>query len=388
MSAAEPARAGGARARSRASLRALHDCGERLPASFDSFRIVETYAATAARARRRGARPPSSERTRAAARIEAALAGPEHDAGALPQRPAGRQLPRAARRHPDRRLGVRGDGRPLLRPRATSRSTTSSTTTGEAALLDAYFGEPPAPARLAALRLMRFMSDFREAMWGVRAERRSPSIDFDFAGYADEALRRGCARRRPTPASRPGWRRRVAPRAELPDSARCVIIGGGVGGASIAYHLAELGWEDVVLLERSQLTSGSTFHSAGLVGQLRGSVSLTKMMMHSVDLYRRLGGRVRVRPRLGRVRRHPPRLERGADGGAAPPGRLGEDLRAAAGADLGRGGEGAVPADVDRRACSAPPGCRPTATSTPPSSPTRSPTAPAAAAARSSPTPG
>lgn len=77
-------------------------------------------------------------------------------------------------------------------------------------------------------------------------------------------------------------------RAELPEAARCVIVGGGVGGTSLAYHLAKLGWEDVVLLERSQLTSGSTFHSAGLVGQLRGSVSLTKMMMHSVDLYRRL----------------------------------------------------------------------------------------------------
>ncbi|HEY3492106.1 MAG TPA: FAD-dependent oxidoreductase [Solirubrobacterales bacterium] len=79
------------------------------------------------------------------------------------------------------------------------------------------------------------------------------------------------------------------PRAELPDRARCVVIGGGVGGTSLAYHLAELGWDDVVLLERSELTSGSTFHSAGLVGQLRGSVSLTKMMMHSVELYRRLG---------------------------------------------------------------------------------------------------
>jgi glycine cleavage system T protein len=77
-------------------------------------------------------------------------------------------------------------------------------------------------------------------------------------------------------------------RAELPDSARCVIVGGGGGGASLAYHLAKLGWEDVVLLDRDQLTSGSTFHSAGLVGQLRGSVSLTKMMMHSVELYRRL----------------------------------------------------------------------------------------------------
>ena len=56
-----------------------------------------------------------------------------------------------------------------------------------------------------------------------------------------------------------------------PTRARCVIIGGGVGGTSIAYHLAELGWRDVVLVERDQLTSGSTFHSAGLVGQLRGS---------------------------------------------------------------------------------------------------------------------
>jgi 4-methylaminobutanoate oxidase (formaldehyde-forming) len=67
------------------------------------------------------------------------------------------------------------------------------------------------------------------------------------------------------------------------------VIGGGVGGASIAYWLSRLGWSDVVLVERAELTSGSTFHSAGLVGQLRGSLSLTKMMMRSVDLYRSLG---------------------------------------------------------------------------------------------------
>jgi len=81
----------------------------------------------------------------------------------------------------------------------------------------------------------------------------------------------------------------VALSRELPSAARCVIVGGGVGGTSIAHHLTQLGWEDVVLVERNQLTSGSTFHSAGLVGQLRGSVSLTKMMMYSVELYRELG---------------------------------------------------------------------------------------------------
>jgi glycine cleavage system aminomethyltransferase T/glycine/D-amino acid oxidase-like deaminating enzyme len=76
---------------------------------------------------------------------------------------------------------------------------------------------------------------------------------------------------------------------ELPDRARVVIVGGGVGGTSIAYHLAQLGERDVVLVDRAELTSGSTFHSAGLVGQLRGSVSLTRMMMDSVALYRELG---------------------------------------------------------------------------------------------------
>jgi glycine cleavage system aminomethyltransferase T/glycine/D-amino acid oxidase-like deaminating enzyme len=75
---------------------------------------------------------------------------------------------------------------------------------------------------------------------------------------------------------------------ELPTRARVVIIGGGVGGASIAYHLAQHSERDVVLLDRNELTSGSTFHSAGLVGQLRGSVSLTRLMMDSVELYRTL----------------------------------------------------------------------------------------------------
>ena len=78
------------------------------------------------------------------------------------------------------------------------------------------------------------------------------------------------------------------------EKARVVVIGGGVGGCSILYWLTKLGWSDAVLVDRADLTSGSTFHSAGLVGQLRGSLSLTKMMMSSVELYRTLGAEVEL----------------------------------------------------------------------------------------------
>ena len=84
--------------------------------------------------------------------------------------------------------------------------------------------------------------------------------------------------------------------AELPSHARVIIIGGGVGGCSIAYHLTQMGWTDVVLVERNELTSGSTFHSAGLVGQLRSDVNLTQMIRYSTDLYRRLKDETGVDP--------------------------------------------------------------------------------------------
>lgn len=74
----------------------------------------------------------------------------------------------------------------------------------------------------------------------------------------------------------------------LPDTARAVIIGGGIVGCSTAYHLARLGWTDTVLLERKKLTSGTTFHAAGLVGQLRTSANITQLLGYSVDLYTRL----------------------------------------------------------------------------------------------------
>ena len=66
-------------------------------------------------------------------------------------------------------------------------------------------------------------------------------------------------------------------------AARAVIIGGGIIGCSTAYHLAKLGWRDVVLLERHKLTSGSTWHAAGLVGQLRTSANITQLLKNSVD---------------------------------------------------------------------------------------------------------
>ncbi|HUF55166.1 MAG TPA: FAD-dependent oxidoreductase [Thermohalobaculum sp.] len=75
---------------------------------------------------------------------------------------------------------------------------------------------------------------------------------------------------------------------DLPESAKAVIIGGGIVGCSTAYHLARLGWSEVVLLERHKLTSGSTFHAAGLVGQLRSNANITQLLGYSVELYDRL----------------------------------------------------------------------------------------------------
>jgi glycine cleavage system aminomethyltransferase T/glycine/D-amino acid oxidase-like deaminating enzyme len=76
--------------------------------------------------------------------------------------------------------------------------------------------------------------------------------------------------------------------SNLPSRARVVIVGGGVIGCSIAYHLTKLGWSDVVLLERKQLTSGTTWHAAGLIGQLRQSMNMTRLARYTAELYRGL----------------------------------------------------------------------------------------------------
>ena len=75
---------------------------------------------------------------------------------------------------------------------------------------------------------------------------------------------------------------------ELPRGAKVVIIGGGVAGCSSAYHLAKFGWKDVILLERDQLTSGTTWHAAGLVSQLGPTAAVTKIRKYTTDLYKEL----------------------------------------------------------------------------------------------------
>jgi len=72
---------------------------------------------------------------------------------------------------------------------------------------------------------------------------------------------------------------------EIPNHARAVIIGGGVAGCSVAYHLAKQGWKDIVLLERKQLTCGTTWHAAGLIAQLRATKNMTRLAKYSQELY-------------------------------------------------------------------------------------------------------
>ena len=75
---------------------------------------------------------------------------------------------------------------------------------------------------------------------------------------------------------------------EIPKTAKVVVIGGGVAGCSVAYHLAKFGWKDTVLFERDQLTSGTTWHAAGLVGQLGATATITKLRKYSLNLYKEL----------------------------------------------------------------------------------------------------
>jgi glycine cleavage system aminomethyltransferase T/glycine/D-amino acid oxidase-like deaminating enzyme len=111
----------------------------------------------------------------------------------------------------------------------------------------------------------------------------------------------------------------------LPKSAKVVVIGGGVAGCSVAYHLAKYGWKDTVLLERDQLTSGTTWHAAGLVGQLGASSTITRLRKYSLNLYKELEKKTGLSTGL---------KQNGAITVASTPERLQELLRQATAAQL------------------------------------------------------
>ncbi len=168
------------------SLRAIHDLGEPLPTDFDSFRVVETYAETA---KGRGGRLPDAydEALRRARTIEAALSGPEH--APVPCHNdllaanfiRGKQLWIV-----DWEYAGMGDRYFDLANFAVNNDLDEA---GELTLLESYFGEDADARRVATLRLMKFMSDFREAMWGV-VQTVVSELDFDFVDYADTHFKR------------------------------------------------------------------------------------------------------------------------------------------------------------------------------------------------------
>ena len=169
------------------ALRTLHAREERLPVAFSAFRIVETYAARMAD---RGAEVPSSYEWAAAAahRIEDALVGPEHDPVPCHNDLLSANFIRSPQgvRIIDWEYAGMNDRYFDLGNFAVNNELGESE---EAELLAAYFEAPASPRRLASLRLMRFMSDFREAMWGA-VQSTISDLEFDFDGYAAEHFAR------------------------------------------------------------------------------------------------------------------------------------------------------------------------------------------------------
>jgi thiamine kinase-like enzyme len=165
-----------------AALRTLHACEEQLPVAFSSFRIVETYAARIAE--RGGEVPSSYEWALAAAhRIEAALTGPEHEPVPCHNDLLAANFIRSPKgvRIIDWEYAGMNDRYFDLGNFAVNNELDAE---GEAALLAAYFEAPASERRLASLQLMRFMSDFREAMWGA-VQGTISDLDFDFRDYCE-----------------------------------------------------------------------------------------------------------------------------------------------------------------------------------------------------------
>ena len=112
---------------------------------------------------------------------------------------------------------------------------------------------------------------------------------------------------------------------KIPKNSKVVVLGGGIAGCSVAYHLAKLGWQDTILIERDQLTSGTTWHAAGLVGQLGATATITKLRKYSLSLYKELEKKTGLSTGL---------KQNGAITVASTPERLQELLRQATAAKL------------------------------------------------------
>ena len=170
-----------------AALRSLHACEKPLPVEFSSFRTVEAYAARMAG---RGAEVPASYEWAlgAAHRIEAVLTGPEHEPVPCHDDLLAANFIRSAQgiRIVDWEYAGMNDRYFDLGNFAVNNELDAD---GETALLSAYFEAPASERRLAGLRLMRFMSDFREAMWGA-VQSTISDLEFDFAGYCAEHFER------------------------------------------------------------------------------------------------------------------------------------------------------------------------------------------------------
>ena len=254
----------------------------------------------------------------------------------LSQRSAHRELHPRRRSRPADRLGVRRHGRPLVRPRQLRGEQRAGGRARGATAHDLLRrGAGRAPARRSSCSascrtcVRRCGASFQSAI---------SELDFDFSNCATKHFDRLTAIAA-DPLRHPGCGKpSVGPAQELPGAARCVVIGGGVGGTSIAYHLTKLGWDDVVLVRARPAHLGLDVP----LGRPRRSAA--RLCVADADddvLGRALPRGAGRRLRLDRVRQHPAGVERGAHGGAPPAGRLGEDLRPAAGAHLGRSGASA-----------------------------------------------
>ena len=182
------------------------------------------------------------------------------------------------------------------------------------ALVAAYFGEVR-PDLLARVRLQSLVSEYGWSLWGA-IQAAASTLDFDFDAWGQERFDKAAATFRAA-ALRDGCWTDGDRWLTCPSRARVVIIGGGVIGTSVAYHLTELGWTDVLLLEQGSLSGGTTWHAAGLVGPLRASESGTRLVQYSAELYARLEEETGQATGYRQVRRRDRGPHRGPDGPAA-----------------------------------------------------------------------